>query len=329
MWELSFLMGRGRRIDALTLSRAARAGSNRWRSLVLGLGLLVCAGGGFLALKALPYSTSWIERVSEDQVLLAPGEKFRAGDLVWDMNSYRLAPTLQPFRDTFGTPCAGKRGLEAARCVSDVIKAKSPRGDPTVEFVDAQFDPAASLRAHMEGAPGHCTTRSAMTATGLLALGVPARIVQVLPRESKGHNLIEVWDLERGWLLFDPHFDSSYLLGDSFLSAVRLSQIQGGLRWRRLMEGQPDPNMFAGATINYPEPWLYTRVGERVAHWPFRGSFAQIGPTQFRFGPAQRLAFGSGVFFGMAALLWGFWVLLRSRRLTGSEAIPSAAPNPI
>lgn len=316
----------------MTQSRAEAAAGRpiRRRHLAVGLSLLTLAAGGVIALASLPYSTSWIDRVDEDQLLLTPGQTFRAGPVLWDLALYRSAPELQAFRDTFGPECGDRVGLEAARCVTDIIKAKSPRGNPRIEFVDASFVPATALRAHMEGAAGHCTTRSAMTATGLLALGVPARIVQVLPQELRGHNLVEVWAPALGWLLFDPHFDSSYLLGDSFLSAVKLSRIEGGLRWRRPSEGQPDPNLFAGATISYPEPWLYTRVGARCASWPFRGCFAQAGPTQFRYGPAQRLAFGSVALFGAGALAWALWLVIGSRRRAASEALSSSAdPSPI
>ena len=303
-------------ITALTPSRIAEAGvvrRNHRRDAAIGLCFVVLAACGVAALRMLPYSTSWMQRVDEEQVLLPPTETFRAGSLVWDLALYRMAPELQAYRDTFGPECSSKVGLDAARCVTDVIKAASPRGDPKIEFVDADFEPVAALRAHMEGAPGHCTTRSAMTTTGLLSMGIPARIVQVLPFEIRGHNLIEIWDPNLGWLLFDPHFDSSYLVGDSFLSAVQLSQIRGGLRWRRPSEGQPDPNLFAGATISYPEPWLYTRVGQRCATFPFRGCFAQVGPTQFRYGNAQRLAFATVVIFSAATVAWGLWLLIQRR----------------
>lgn len=268
-----------------------------------------------VVLRFLPYSTSWIERVPDREAGAAPGESFSSvGPLSWDLLLFRSAPQLQPFRDAFGPRCSGMLGIEAARCVSDIIKAKSARGEPRTEFVDATFDPAADLGEHMAGAPGHCTARSSMTATSLLALGIPARIVQVLPTDDRGHNLVEVWDPRGGWALFDPHFESSYLLGDSFVSAVQLSRIQGGLRWRRPSEGQPDPNVFAGSTIHYPEPWLYTRVGARCATWPFRGCFAQVGPARFRFGPAQRLALGAVVLSAVAAAIWALRMLILWRR---------------
>jgi hypothetical protein len=196
--------------------------------------LLICLTGGAVGvLKALPYSTSWVVRVDEAELLKAPEDRFSVGPLLWNMETYRGAGELEAFRRTFGSSCTGKAGLDAARCVTDILKAASPRGEPRVEFFDAEFDPAGALTEHMGGAPGHCTARSAMTATALLSMGVPSRVVQVLPENDFGHNLIEVWDPVHGWLIFDPFFDSSYLLGDSFLSAVKLSHISGGLRWRR------------------------------------------------------------------------------------------------
>lgn len=293
-------------ITALESTKMARIQGDwlgRKMHVLLGSLFFGCFSASVVALGTLPYSTSWIDRVNDAEVLAPPKDTFKAGLLTWDLNLYRQAPELRTFRDTFAS-CSELTGLDAARCVADLIKVKSPRGDPHVEFVDDRFDPAVALRTHMEGAPGHCTSRSAMSATSLLALGVPARIVQVLPLVGKGHNLLEVWDAKHGWLIFDPLFDSSYLLGDSFLSAVQLSQVAGGLRWRRPSEGQVDPNLFAGSTISYPEPWLYTRVGERCAQWPFRGCFAQVGPAQFRYGPAQRFAMGGIVVFGLGLAAW-------------------------
>jgi hypothetical protein len=160
------------------------------------------------------------------------------------------------------------------------------------------------LLDHLSGAPGHCTSRSFMTATGLLAMGKPARVAQLLATNSEGHNVVEVYDPVRGWLLFDPHYESSVLLGDEFVSAVKLTQVEGGLRWRRPKENAPDPNIFAGATISFPEPWLYTRVGQRCSNWPFRACFEQIGPVQFMNGPAQKLSLMAfAIFSGLAAVL--------------------------
>ena len=55
------------------------------------------------------------------------------------------------------------------------------------------------------------------------------------------------------------HFYRSYQLDGDYVSALRVSKIDGGLKWRRLHQNAPDPNYFAGATLNYPEPWLYTK----------------------------------------------------------------------
>jgi hypothetical protein len=316
LWELPFHGGAAiTALGSIKLSNVEPLSASRRRAPLVVAVLVAVAALATLTLAKLPYSTSWISRAEPADVILAPGSVFRVGSLTWDVGSYSRDPSLEPFREAFGGACGTAVGLAAARCVTDLIKVRSPRGEPRVEFVDADFDPSAALKVHMNGAPGHCTTRSALTATALLALGVPARIVQVLPLEERGHNLVEVWDPTLGWLLFDPHFDSSYLLGDSFLSAVKLSEIQGGLRWRRPSEGQPDPNLFAGSTISYPEPWLYTRVGERCAPWPFRGCFVQVGPLQFRYGPAQHLAFFVAVASALGAVVFlSVRVLPRWRR---------------
>jgi hypothetical protein len=265
---------------------------------------LALAAGAVETLRALPYSTSWI-RTADAAEASRPAERtFALGALRWDLEVYRQAPSLNAFRDSFEPQCGTLEGLEAARCVLDIVRAKSANGAPKSEFVDASFDPAAVLREHLAGAPGHCTSRSFMTATALLSMGKPARVAQLLATNSEGHNVIELYDPVRGWLIFDPHYESSVLRGDDFVSTVMLTQLEGGLRWRRPKDSAPDPNMFAGATISFPEPWLYTRVGERCARWPFRGCFEQIGPVQFMNGPAQKLSLAAFVTFsGLAALL--------------------------
>jgi hypothetical protein len=249
----------------------------------------VAALGLLATLAVLPYSTSWISRVSVSEAEAAPGTRAEVGSLTWNIEEYQKAPALEPFRVAFQAKCGNTRGVAAARCVSDHLSAHSPRGVPTGEFVDQDYDPAAALKGHLEGGPGHCTARASMTATALLALGIPARVVQILPPNKRGHNLLEVWDEEHKWVLFDPFFDSSLLHQGHFASAARLTTTEGELTWRRPHEDSPDPNAFAGATIQYPEPWLYTRIGERCARWPFRGCFAQLGPRQLLVGPMQQL----------------------------------------
>jgi len=261
----------------------------------------------------LPYSTSRILRVAEADVAAEPAERSALGPVQWDYELFRRAPELETFRTAFAPTCGQKLGLEAARCVSDFLSSRSPRGNPSSEFVELSYDPSAALSAHLGGEPGHCTVRSSVTATALLAMGVPARVVQVLPRNARGHNLLEVWDQDKGWLLFDPFFDSSMLHDGSFVPAVTLAHASSGLTWRRPKSDSPDPNVFAGSTVQFPEPWLYTRVGPRCATWPFRGCFAQIGPEQWTVGTAQRWALDLAIgCFTLAVALFGL-ALFRGR----------------
>lgn len=268
--------------------------------------LMACVLGAVASvawLRELPYSTSLIMTASEDDAVAPPGDNFALGPFVWRLAEYQAAPSLAPFRAVFGPACGALEGLSAARCVADIVKARSPRGEPRKEFVDQSFDPGEVLTEHLSGQPGHCMSRSFMTATALLAMGKPARIIQLLPPAYDGHNVTEIWDAAHGWLVFDPHFDSSILNGDDFISSVELSRVTGGLRWRRTHDDAPDPNLFAASTISIPDPWLYTRVGARVAPWPFRGTFVRFGPTRFNFGLAQRVAGLMSVGFTIAAFL--------------------------
>lgn len=263
---------------------------------------------GFLVsmayLRALPYSTSWLVAVDEKVATAPPSASgFALGPLEWDLETYRGATMLEPFRVAFAS-CSSLLGLDAARCATNIIQSRSSAGSPTTEFVDAQYDPAEALHAHLSGAPGHCTARSSMLATALLSMGLAARVVQVLSPSGVGHNLVEVWDSRHGWLLFDPHFDSSYLLDGEFVSAAQLTHASRGLTWRRPHEGQPDLNVFAGAMVSYPEPWLYTRVGGHCAPFPFRGCFAQIAPKQWEHGMAQHFSRAAALVFLALPLLW-------------------------
>ncbi|MGV3625183.1 MAG: hypothetical protein ACO1OB_30500 [Archangium sp.] len=282
--------------------------------------LLVGVVGSLALLRALPYSTSFIIPASEVEASTRPSARFSLGDLSWDLETFKAAPSLQRFRDVFEPSCGRFQGLDAARCVVDLIKARSPNGAPLHEFVDERFNPVATLDEHLAGQPGHCTSRSFMTATALLAMGKPARVIQLLPVKFDGHNVIELWDEDRGgWLVFDPHYDSSLLRGEAFVSASDLTRLTGGLRWRRPNDAAPDANVFAGATVSFPEPWLYTRVGPRVSRWPFRGVFVSVGRTQFLFGPAQKLALLAVFGFALGAVV-AFWRWLRHVHLHDAAA---------
>lgn len=303
---------------------------NRW-ALFLVLSF-VTACGAVWAMRSLPYSTSWISSIDDAETDVGPtAEVLKMGPLEWDLAGYRTAANLAPYRENFRA-CEPLSGLEAAHCVVAELSARSPVGDPPIEFVDQQFDPAAALRLHLGGVPGHCTTRSALAATALLAMGKPARIAQLLPSGGQGHNIIEVWQPGEGWVLFDPVYDDAFA-GTAPLSACSLlagSQVS----WQRLTDG-PDVSRYRGAAILYPEPWLYTRTGARCATWPFRGCFARAGVSRFELGPAQKLCLGV---FGLSSLLGvlsivrllaGWHVATRQRasaRPTGET--PTGEPQP-
>ncbi|MDP1822364.1 MAG: transglutaminase-like domain-containing protein [Archangium sp.] len=282
---------------------------------MLGLACLLASLG---ALRALDYSTSLISRGTLEEANSAPHGGMQIGDVRWDLTTYQTAPSLQAFRDSFSARCGSLRGVSGARCVTTLLLEASPHGPTSREFVDADFDPATAIRAHLAGASGNCTARSAMAATALLSLGIPARVVQMLPLTGRGHNVLEVWDETIGWVLFDPLYDSSYLVNGTYASAATLADATGGVTWRRAHDGAPDPNTFAGSTIQFPEPWLYTRVGERCAWWPFRGCFVQVGPEQFRYGRVQTLTHLTVVLAALFTLAWTLW-WLRSRSAAERE----------
>lgn len=292
---------------------------HRWVLVLLFSGAV--GAGAVWGLRALPYSTSWITSIETADTDGEPtNDRLTLGALEWDFAAYRTADSLASYRDAFRA-CEPLIGLDAAHCIVAELSARSPVGDPPVEFVDAQFDPAVALRLHLGGVPGHCTTRSALAATALLALGKPARIAQLLPSWGSGHNIIEVWQPGDGWVLFDPVVDDAFS-GKGLLSACSLL---GGshVSWHRLTEG-PDLSRYRAATVIYPEPWLYTRTGPRCASWPFRGCFARAGVARFELGPAQKLSIAV---FGLSALL-GFVSLTRLLVAWRAATRPRASARP-
>lgn len=258
-----------------------------FRSLVI-VGLCAAGAVGCLfALRELPYSTSLITHSSLEPVSAAPGAVTTIGSLTWDYGAYQEHPALQPFRERFA-PCGDKRGLDAARCMSQMLLERSHRGDPTSEFVDPGYSPANDLKAHFDqNGPGHCMTYSALVATGLLSMGIPARVVQ-LHADEGGHNIISVWD-GKSWVGFDPSVDA--VLADESgepASIAELSTTTKKMQWAGpRASGAFKPEAFQGHTVSLPEPWLYTRVGERCAPRPYHGCFVTYGPVSWDIGPAQ------------------------------------------
>jgi len=180
----------------------------RWARLSIGLVLVALAT---YALKILPYSTSLIEHVeSTDVESPRPDPDFNLGSLRWEVSRYTVDPRLEPLRNYYRAHADGKKGLEAARLITEGIASHSPLGNPSQEFVDTGFDPVASFLLQLGGEPGHCTTRSGSVAAVLLASGIPARVFQIIPLDpdghlgANGHNVLEVWDERSGWSLVDP-----------------------------------------------------------------------------------------------------------------------------
>lgn len=305
--------------DDRILKEMKRANSHATLGWLVPL-LLACLC--FIAYVQLPGRSSQSVRVEIDEPDRPPDPdgNFSIGPLRWDVATYRTAASLAPFRALYAQHCAGTRGLAAATCVSDVFAKAFKHGGPTREFVQSEYDPPRDLAAHLGGEPGHCVTRSGLLATTLLSEGIPARQVQVVTA-GLGHNLITVWDQQHGWVAFDPSSGTVFEQEGKLASTVGAMTREGGdvrsialapmdqvyfTSAKQLREGGAAPE------IMYPEPWLYTRVGNHVAQWPFRGLFVHTGAAHWNLGSAQ------------TALRWGMLacLLLAVLGLAGSRQKP-------
>jgi Transglutaminase-like superfamily len=262
-----------------------------------------------LALKNLDYTTSQLQTIAPEVAEQPPGSaSFQMGSIKWNLDLYRKSPKLQLFREYFHKYCDGQIGLSAALCVSNELAKQIPFGNPTDEFLSVNFEPMTSFQQHLNGEPGHCVTLSGFLAATLLSVGIPARVVQLVPRDTSGHSIVEVWDEDGGWLVVDTTYGGSIGNQDRPVSALAAWSDPRSVRWlgggkasapprynyQMLYEGEDAP-LFRGHLM-YPEPWLYLRIGDRASSWPFRGQFLHIGPWQWKFGPAQSL------------LRWGIFV---------------------
>lgn len=272
-----------------------------WARRTAGLGLIGAAFGLLLLLKELPYSSVRLVSIDPAEATKPPEPAFGLGPLHWPVHEFASAPALRPFREAMRASCGDAKGLAAAECAWRVISERVPFGNPSSEFVRTDFNPLAHFEEHMAGAPGHCLTFSAILATELLAVGIPARVVQLVPVEEKGHTLVEVWDEARGWVVVDPSSGGFLIGGPSRTSAVDLRANAPSVEWlpfavtasstaKRTAETRRFRSLLAGNVL-YPEPWLYLRLGERVAPWPFRGEYARVGPAFLRHGPLQLALF--------------------------------------
>jgi hypothetical protein len=263
---------------------------------LLGVASLGASLALLLLLKQLPYSSVILEPVAAEEARRPPASDFSIGPIRWSVAAFTEAKALQPFRDAMRSTCGDAKGLAAGACVTRELHARFPTGDPSSEFVNTNFEPVAHLQRHLAGAPGHCLTRSAILAAELLATGTPARVVQMVPARGKGHTLVEVWDEMLGWTLVDPSSGGFVTGSTNHASAVDLLADPKLVQWRPFGEAssaevEANRRHFQGllrGNAVYPEPWLYLRLGERVAPWPWHGSYASVGPSYFPLGPAQR-----------------------------------------
>jgi len=270
-----------------------------WRLRLLSFTLLGVAFVLLLALKALPYSSCRLTAINAEELRRRPTPDFGLGPLTWRVSEWKKSPALEAFRDTLRSDCGTVIGVTAATCAAKALAHRSPIGNPSIEFVDRDFDPSAHFASHMAGEPGHCLTRSAIVATQLLATGIPARVVQMIPQHSKGHTVLEVWDEALGWTVIDPTSGGIVTSQRRQGSAADLLATPSDLQWTPIPSAAFPPNsqrtqksyyesVLRGVLV-YPEPWLYLRIGERVAPWPFLGQFVRVGPSFPDLGPAQSI----------------------------------------
>lgn len=270
----------------------------------------------------LPYSTSILEDVAVAAPTLQGDRSLTLGQLAWDVSEYRHDPVLKPLRDYYQANRAGKTGLEAALLISDRMVADFPFGPPSREFFQVHYDPVAALWAHRGGEPGHCVTRAALLTSILLSGGAPARVVQLLPPDGRGHTLVEVLDPRHGWSLVDP--STGGIIGNQRgpCSAIEAQRSPDSVRWlggAKAATRLIDPlEFYQGKTATafrghliYPEPWLYMRRGVRTSSWPYRGRFVHVGPRQWEFGPGHTALKYGVMACALLALLCGWMATAR------------------
>jgi len=212
--------------------------------------------------------------------------------------------------------CPGLSSFETATCLANFFAGRFPHGNPKREFFDSNYDPAKVLSNHLAGEPGHCVTRTGLLAATLLAMGIPARVVQIQPLDgSSGHNVLEIWDSKMGgWVLMDPTYSGSLDMANRHAAPISLPMESITPRWQQepalhkvlnvtLTDAQKfyTEQRLRTSNIVYPEPWLYTRVGKSIAPRPFQGQFVMVGSTSLRLGLGQRLL-QSGILLTLVGL---------------------------
>jgi len=305
------------------LARGRRLGHRIFLAFALALSALGVT-------KALPYASFLMANADTAVTESDPSHGFSIGSVRWEVGQFSSAPGLAPFRRYFFGTCGGRTGTQAAVCLSQALERAFPDGAPKHEFFQRDFDPVVDFEAHLSGQPGHCVNRSAMLATTLLSVGIPARVATFTPRTGwGGHTLVEVW-AGTAWVVVDPtEVGLVGAIGPN--SASELKRTSGSLRlFNADGRVRQDPYLLsesiARGELVYPEPWLYTRAGPRFSFWPFRGKFIQVGRYSWRFSTPLllcRVAFVISMFAGLcflAGLPFG-----RSRM---KAAVPRFSPRP-
>jgi Transglutaminase-like superfamily len=300
----------------------------------------VLSAASLIVAAKLPYRTGELKRATNVDEPPALDGRFRVGHLVWDTPVYAREPRLEPLRVFFREHCPNSTGGAAAVCLSDVFARTFRPGSPATELFDPVYDPVADLAVHLKGQHGHCVTRSGLISAILLSAGIPAQVVQLHSPSGVGHNVMSVWDQGQGWIIFDPSFGTYAAVDGKPASVAQLANrpedlaaLPGGL----VPEGEQVTAReyyvkyaARGLTIPIPEPWLYMRVGEHAAHWPFRGSFAITGAHLWRVGPAQDVARISFLFFALLGVGAGLTAGARRARrgVVTAPASPSSGLEP-
>ena len=237
--------------------------------------------------KTLPYASFLVANTDAGVAGSDPSHGFSIGSVRWEVEQFSSAPGLAPFRRYFLEKCGGQTETQAAMCLSQALSRAFPAGTPKHEFLERSFDPVEDFEAHLSGQPGHCVNRSAMLATTLLSVGIPARVASFTPRSGwGGHTLVEVWT-GADWVVVDP--TEVGLVGSIRpTSAVEVKRTAGALRLFDAdgsvrQDPYPLSESIARGELVYPEPWLYIRAGPRFSFWPFRGKFIQVGMYSWRF----------------------------------------------
>ena len=244
-----------------------------------------------------PYKTTDLHFISPETIQRTntPSPNFQIANIKWNVDYYSKTPDLEEFRKFFKQHCASLTGLAAANCVADELDV-IPIGNPATDSFSRNYDPRDDLRRHLKGEAGHCVTYSSITADSLLSVGIPALLVQIL-QNGGGHNINVLWDDKLGWIYFDP-IDKVVLKKDGkMISALDALKNGAPVKWEiynpkndnMIMRDFYNSLNLSEGTIIYPEPWYYTRTGERQSAFIYRGAAVGTGEDSFKYGTIQRI----------------------------------------